>query len=542
MTLEADTDIVVTTDGGTEISADGDVVLTADSIGVDLSGGVTLGGLDITGDGSDDNTLFGDGSDDNTLFVTSLDTGSNSIDIDVVAENFDIVQLEIASADTSANIEQGSGGATADSLVITGINEGADSEVTILDTTEFATGISFVQTAAEVDLVFAQGAAELGGDIDLSTTGNIVLGDGSGGAIIDVNASGVAISLTADNDGEDGGEIVNPNGGVISFGDSSGGSLALSASDGIGAADEGVQVTGSAGSISFAAETNYGDVVVSSSGGAELTVTEVGEVTGISTGTGDVTLQVDALDVQEEISGGRVILTTATATLGIDLGSDIGGVLSISEEELALVSADSLEIGDTDNEGGINVSAAVSFTDAGHDVVHLKTGSGGISDDESSAIQVGGLAITSGGEVVLDGFNQVDTLAVNHTGGEGSVNFNDFNALEIGSVDGVFGVSAYDVTLSAGGAITDDGDNNITAERATVANASTVGSDGNILEIDASEITVTDIGGAIFLSATDGGSIELTSEGNVTLGSVTTTGNVVITASGAVVTIMRTIG
>ena len=159
MTLEADTDIVVTTDGGTEISADGDVVLTADSIGVDLSGGVTLGGLDITGDGSDDNTLF----------VTSLDTGSNSIDIDVVAENFDIVQLEIASADTSANIEQGSGGATADSLVITGINEGADSEVTILDTTEFATGISFVQTAAEVDLVFAQGAAELGGDIDLST-------------------------------------------------------------------------------------------------------------------------------------------------------------------------------------------------------------------------------------------------------------------------------------------------------------------------------------------------------------------------------------
>ena len=527
LTLEADTDIVVTTDAGSEISADGEVVLTAESIGVDSSGGLTSGGLDITGDGSDVSTLF----------VTSEDSGANNIDIDVLAENFDLVQLELGSADSSANVEQGSGGATSDSLVITSINDGADSEVTALDTSEFATRFNFQQTAPDANLVLAQGAAKLGGDIDLSSTGDIVLGDGFGGAVIDVYADGVAISLTADSDGEVGGAIVNPNGGVIAFGDSTGGSLALSASDGIGAEDETVEITGSAGSLYFAAETEYGDVVINSSGNVELTVTEIGPLTGISTGTRDVTLQVDALEIEQGVSGGRVVLTTVTAARSINLGSDNSGALGLREDELDLLSADQLEIGDAGNEGGINISAAVSFTDAGHDVVHLRTGSGGISDDESSAVQVGGLAITTGGEVVLDGFNQVDTLAVYHTGGEGSVSFNDFNALEIGSVDGVDGVNAYDVTLSAGGAISDDGDNIITAETVSLANAATVGSAENILEIDASEISVFDIGGAIFLSASDGGTIELTSESGVTIGSVTTTGDVSIAAEGAVVNI-----
>ena len=82
-------------------------------------------------------------------------------------------------------------------MVITSINGGTDSEVTDVDTTNFQTNFSFAQTAAGADVVLAQGTAELGGDLDISSTGDIVLGDGSGGAIINVDASGVAISLTA---------------------------------------------------------------------------------------------------------------------------------------------------------------------------------------------------------------------------------------------------------------------------------------------------------------------------------------------------------
>ena len=57
---------------------------------------------------------------------------------------------------------------------------------------------------------------------------------------------------------------------------------------------------------------------------------------------------------------------------------------------MANVSADELQIGDTGNSGGINVSAAVSLTDAGHDAVHLQTGGEG-----------GGIAIYSATEDVF---------------------------------------------------------------------------------------------------------------------------------------------
>ncbi len=72
------------------------------------------------------------------------------------------------------------------------------------------------------------------------------------------------------------------------------------------------------------------------------------------------------------------------------------GALSLSEDELDLVSAGVLEIGDTDNSGGIYVTDAVSFADAGNEVVHLVTGSGDITSDGSgSALQVAGRAARS---------------------------------------------------------------------------------------------------------------------------------------------------
>ena len=172
-----------------------------------------------------------------------------------------------------------------------------------------------------------------------------------------------------------------------------------------------------------------------------------------------------------------------------------------------------LQIGDEDNSGGIYVTDAVSFADAYNEVVHLVTGSGDITSDGSgSALQVAGLAITSGGTVDLDGYNQVGTLAVNHTGAEGSVTFTDVDGLDaeldglvIGTVDDVDGVSAYGVTLSEGGALTDDGVNQITAEYLTVESASSIGEVFAGLKIDASDVYLTSNGNIVLEAAGEDG-------------------------------------
>jgi len=66
-----------------------------------------------------------------------------------------------------------------------------------------------------------------------------------------------------------------------------------------------VQITGAEGAIDLTAETDDGDVVIDSSGGAELTVSGA----GISSGTGDVTLRSDDLEIEAGVSGGLVTLS-----------------------------------------------------------------------------------------------------------------------------------------------------------------------------------------------------------------------------------------
>ena len=135
-------------------------------------------------------------------------------------------------------------------------------------------------------------------------------------------------------------------------------------------------------------------------------------------------------------------------------------------------------------------------------------------------MQVDSLAITTGGTVDLYGENLVGTLAVNHTGFGGYVSFNDYAGIEIGSVDGVDGVSAYDVTLSAGGAITDDGGNIITAQYLTIIEASSVGNIEASLTFDADDVDVN-ASGNIVLEAVGGVHVNFFAEGVTISASVT---------------------
>lgn len=476
VTLTAGGSITASGGEGGAIEANGDVNLT----GIGIGDGVYA--INVSG---------GEGSDMN---LTATGGEGGEINVDAYFSSFDNLTITLEDADSDVFV----GLASSDYVAMSA--DGVDVTLDDMRTTGSGINVSIYSEDGDADVVTAQGTANLGGDLSLSSADDIVLGDGSGGVVI--NAYGNAVSLTADSDGTDGGAIVNPNGGIISFGSFFGGSLELNAGDGIGADGAAVQIIGAEG-FSIAAATEYGDVVIDSSGGGEMSVSEVGDLVGISSGDGDVTLAADDLNIGAEVSGDRVTLTTSTASRSIDIGAEgFGGALNLSEEELGQVSADILQIGDTGNSGGIVISQAVSFTAAGHDDVHLQTGSGSITDDASSGVQVGGLAITSGGTVTLDGDNQVTTLAVDHIGGEGSVTFNDFNALEIGEVDGVNGVSAYNVTLSAGGAITDDGDsdNIITAQYLTIENASSVGNIEAGLSFDAYDVEVIASGNIVLES------------------------------------------
>ena len=502
ITLSASDDIIL---GSVTNNGDGDISLTAGggiyandgSSSISVNGDLELVGIGIGAEGSALNVSGGEGS---AMNLTASGGEGGEINVSGTGSDFDSLTITLEDADTDVYVNFG----VSDNVVMSA--DGVDITLDDMRTTDSNIDVTIDSQDSDADVILAQGTAILGGDLDISSAGDVVLGDGSGGVAINVDTFGVAISLTADSDGFEGGAI-GSEGGVIDFG-TTGGSLEMNASDGIGADGAAVQITGGEGpaGIDIAAATDSGDVVIDSSGGAELAVTTVGGeggTAGISTGDGDVTLAADNLDIQEvsssgaTVSGGRVILTTSSSERGIALGGGDSASLSLSEDELALVSADELQIGDTDNSGGINVSAAVSFTDAGHDAVHLQTGSGSIGGGEGGRVEVSGLAITSGGTVDLDGDNLVGTLAVDHTGAEGSVTFNDATGLEIGSVDGVDGVSAYDVTLSAGGAITDDGENIITATYLTINEASSVGNIEAGLSFDADDVDVSATGNIV---------------------------------------------
>ena len=475
--------------GNVTLNAGGFITASGGEGTIEANGDVSLSGVGI-GDAEDAISILG--GEGSALSLTASGGEGGEIAVNAYNSYFDSLTITLEDADSDANVSLNN----SDYVAISG--DGVD--VTLDDMRSTGTGIDVTINAEGSDLVTAQGTSNLGGDLNLASAEDIVLGDGSGGVVI--NANGNDVSLAAD------GAISNANGGVISFGYSGSGSLVMSAGDGIGE-DGAVLVTGAEGSVNVAAEAED-DIVIDSSGGTELTVAEIGDVSGISSASGDVTLAADDLEISDSVSGGRVTLTTSDADRAIDLGGAGGeGGLSLTEEELGNVTADVIQIGDDGNDGGITVTDAVSFTDAGHDVAHLVTGGGDMSDDEASALQVDSLAIsTSGGTVTLDGDNQVGTLAADHSGEEGSLTFNDFNGLEVGSAAGVDGISAYDVTLSSGGALTDDGDNGITAETLTVTGASSIGGIEAGLTVDASEVDLTS-GGNIVLDAAGEDGVEI---------------------------------
>ncbi|MBI1918387.1 MAG: hypothetical protein HYS12_27160, partial [Planctomycetes bacterium] len=294
------------------------------------------------------------------------------------------------------------------------------------------------------------------GDITLSDlrATNLVSVTSTGGAIIDGNdpptgTNNITAATVNLNAATGIGSVPNPNDPMAT------------------AADAPIEITASM--LSFSNSTS-GDVQIvnlsgdlsasgsnSASGGTiNLTVQNGNTLTvnasNISSNNGDITLSADDMTITGTVNAGTAIVTlqqAGTTTQNIDLGTNSAGNLGLTDAELGQVTASILRIGRTDNGGSISVTAPIT-THAGYDTLSLRTGGGGILEPNAGlapAIQVTNLAATSnGGGIILNGLNQVSTVAL--SSGGGGIDFLNSLDLSIGSVDGLNGVD------SGGGGIT----------------------------------------------------------------------------------------
>jgi hypothetical protein len=166
-------------------------------------------------------------------------------------------------------------------------------------------------------------------------------------------------------------------------------------------------------------------------------------VSGTVTTGGNVTLAVDLLDVQQAINAGshRVSFEPMTPGRPVNLGSENAAHLSVTNAELAKVTAGVLQIGGPSS-GAISVSAGIFLGST--PTLRLATGAG-ISGGGS--LTVSSLRIDSTDVVTLTGTNDVTQLAAQVSG---AFSFTDIDDLKIAEVDGLAALSFAGIaTISA---------------------------------------------------------------------------------------------
>ena len=171
----------------------------------------------------------------------------------------------------------------------------------------------------------------------------------------------------------------------------------------------------------------------------------------ITSGAGVITITADdvALNATSTLqSASTVTIVTQTAARAINLGSQVAGSLSLTDEELDRATANKLQVGHSSS-GAITISADIS--PANVTVLHLTSGSA-VGGGMMGGVVVSDLAVSAAGTVDLrDTTTDVNNVAIFTSAG--SIDFVDANGLTVTSVDGVNGFEAsgsVDLTVSAG--------------------------------------------------------------------------------------------
>lgn len=168
-----------------------------------------------------------------------------------------------------------------------------------------------------------------------------------------------------------------------------------------------------------------------------------------------VSFTTDNLDIQAAVNASTSI-TVVPLTPGreFDLGTENAGRISLTAAETANLAAPSVIIGDA-NTGTIFSDAAVSFGTA---AVLLTTGAGSsVAQSGAGAITAGALGIDSSAAVLLNGANNVGTLAARVATSGAIFAIKDATGFTIGTVGTLRGISTNGGTISLNtGEVTQD--------------------------------------------------------------------------------------
>ena len=390
--------------GIAEITADGDVELHATGIGATNS-------LDIGLD-----------ADGGTLTVDS--NGNATVNIDATTANaFDSIVITQAVADNDINIENAN---VNDVVTITGAGGG----VTLTDVDMVTEGANFTYTLEEAshNIAITNIDASIG-NVDITSAGDVTV-TAAGGGIVASGASNITLTSSGMMTVSD---PVTTNGGSFT-------------STGTTFDNTGGMIGTSGGVVTIYHTDNVTVGAAIAAGAAAVNITASGvdhlfdnnaAITGNAATiiADDMALEGGTINVGANI----VTLEPYTSGVAIDLGTNsvAAATLSLTDAELDTITATTLKIGATDA-GAISVTSALTPGA----ITNLSLLSNlNVSQTGSSTITVTGLNIDVDTATSLTEANNITTLAANIEDSGQAFTFTDSNALTIGAVDGMSGVT-----------------------------------------------------------------------------------------------------
>ncbi|WP_041641252.1 beta strand repeat-containing protein [Magnetococcus marinus] len=429
---------------GSFTAVGGDIVVTGDATSIlagihaiaatmttTTSGNITLTGTSEGGDG-----IYFGSSSASTLTTaasgTMTVTGTGSVGGEGVAIH-------------NTTLSAGSGG-----LTVTGTGGDSGHGVYLWEDT------TLQATSGDISIVGTAG----------STSANGVTIDSDDGLVVVQTVTAGHITITGSSTMDDGIEVRSDTGHTATISAAGSGNTTLEGTASNSDADDrGIELN------DVAITTESGDITLtgqSASSSEGIGISE-GNVSISSTDSGSITLIADRVDLTGSSnsisSSGVLLIQPYSASSAIEIGGS-GGDLNLAASVFSDTLADGfsyIQIGDSDNSGGITVAGATSVADS----LRLIQGSGNITLNDSLTISTAGdylqLHTTGsgsqggGGAIVADnlellgsGGSYVLTAATSSTGNNvatlaadtGSVTYKDQDALTINSVNTTTGITA----------------------------------------------------------------------------------------------------
>ena len=527
----------VTTGGGT-VTAKADNDLT-----FGVAGSLTTSGGNVALRADDDGD--GDGSGGALTMADGASVHSDSGTITLSADEAVTIARLISTNNTSAAVTITS---TSGSLLDAGDGGGADIVATgdnAVVTISTATGIGATDNALETNVTTLAGSVRGTGDITITETDAIALSpiETADGAI-DVTAGGTitaaSVNTSATDDGTNDITLTTTAGDIATETVSAGYSNDATINAAGSITEDGVLSTGITANVldlsaggSITVDTTAISLTATTSAAGGIDIDQTGAITLTSVITHNGSITVDA-------GGDLIAISLSTANTDSD-ANDIALATSVGGIQVGSLDAGTL--------GDVQLNSAVAVIDDGNQATMVTAGELQITAQGAVSVDtaVDSLTVTTSlaGDVDIDEANAITLTSIESHDGSITVDAGDAitvtsldsattddgsNNIQITTRSGAIGVTTIraggqnDVTLTAAGAITDDGDGDTTI----TADVLTAEAGGSItLDTKVASATIT---------TTAGGAVDIDEIDSITLAGVTThDGGITVDAAGQII-------